>query len=130
MVREQCAVKVHKAAEAKVIPLINCIVRSHKIKIVTPVFSNRIPIDPPQQTRIVKAIAEIIQAAVDVDFFAGKAINIGAGEGATGGNGVSERIVTITGNHGLAAVEHVSDVAVAVGEIEIVSGPVAGGAAG
>src|SRR6266498_330590 len=85
-----------------------------------PWFSHWIPIDPSLQIRIVKPMAVIIHAAVDVDFFARKAINVGAGEGAAGGNDVAERIIAVTGNHGQVVIEHVSDIAVAVGEVIIV----------
>ena len=57
---------------------------------------------PALQVWIIKPIAVIIHAAVDVDFFARETIDIGAGEGAAGGNGVAERIVTVFGDHGLA----------------------------
>src|SRR5438876_12435652 len=73
-------------------------------------------------------MAVIIQPAVDLDFFAGEAIDVGTGKAAAAGNGVSEWIVAVSGNACLAAVEHVGDVAVAFGEIVIVRAPVAGGA--
>ena len=88
----------------------------------------RIPAYPPLGSWIVEAVAVVIQSAVDMDFFAGEAINVGAGEGAAAGDGVAERIVTVSGDTCLVAVEHVGDVAVAVGEIIIVGAPVAGGA--
>src|SRR6516165_6823488 len=93
-------------------------------------FIKGITVYPSLQTRIVKAIAVIIHSTVDVDFFAGEAIDVGAGECSAGRNGVAERIIAVARDHGLAAVEHVSDVAVAVGEIIRVTRPVAAGVAG
>jgi len=64
-----------------------------------------------------------------VDFFAGEAIDVGAGQRAAAGDCVSEGIISITGGQRLAAVHQVRDVAVAIGMVEIVIRPIAAGVA-
>ena len=90
---------------------------------------DRIPVYPPLQIGIIEPVEVIIHAAVDVDFFAGEAIDIGSGQGATGRDRVAIRAIAVAGRHRLAAVDHVRDIAVPIGEIIVVVGPVAGGIA-
>src|SRR2546422_1639520 len=45
----------------------------------------------PLQIGIVEPVKVIIHPAVDVDFFAGEAIDVGSGQGATGGDRVAIR---------------------------------------
>ena len=99
-------------------------------KISTARFSARIPVYPSLQTRIIEAETVVIRAAVDMNFLAGEAIDIGVRERTALADRIAEGIVAIAGDHGLAGVEHVGDVAVAVGEVVVVGGPVAAGVAG
>ena len=62
-------------------------------------LSNRILVYPPLQVGVIKSGALIVHSAVNVDLFAGEAINIGAGERATAGDFVSKRVVTVAGHH-------------------------------
>src|SRR6266478_4864264 len=64
-----------------------------------------------------------------MDFFAGEAIDVGARKCTTARNRVPEWVIPVIGDHRLAAVDEVSDVAVAIGEIESVRDPIAGGVA-
>jgi len=65
-----------------------------------------------------------------MDFFAGEAIDVGAGQRAAAGHRASKWVVPVAGGQRLAAVDKVGDIAAAVGMIKIVCGPVAAGIPG
>src|SRR5947209_5522416 len=64
-----------------------------------------------------------------MSLFAGKAVQVRIGQRAGLVDDVAEWVVAISCNHGLAAVNHEGDVAVAVRAIKAVAGPVSGGIA-
>ncbi len=95
------------------------------IKVHTAALLDWIPVYPPLQTGIVESVKVIIHPAAAVDFFAGETIDVRSGHAATRGYRVAERIIPVAGHHRLAAVDHVGDVPVPIGVVEIVVGPVA-----
>src|SRR5207245_1789886 len=95
--------------EAVSVPVRYWLVPDKRVKVPAPKLTYRVPVDPSLRSGIVQPVTVIVQPTVDVDFFAGKAIDIGAGQGAAAGNCVAEWIVPVSRNTGLAAVEHVGD---------------------
>src|SRR5207249_1282056 len=75
------------------------------------------------------AVEVVIHAAEQVDFFAGETVEVGGGQRAVAGDQAAERIITVFRDLGLGAVEHVGDVAVAIGVIIVVRSEVAAGVA-
>src|SRR5207245_1663543 len=80
-------------------------------------LTDRIPSNPPLQIGIVEPVKVIIHPAVDVDFFAGEAIDVRARQRATAGNRVAEWVIPVAGGQRLAAVDQVSNVSVAIGVV-------------
>ncbi len=96
-----------------------------KSAVLRPLRRKRIPIYPPLHIRLVKSIAEIVKAAVDVNFLAGEAVNIRRSERAAGGEQVAPRVITIKCGQRLTAADEVDDIAVSVSVVEIMRAPVA-----
>src|SRR5439155_24359205 len=89
-------------------------------------LSDWIPIYAPLQIGVIEPIEVIIHPAVDVDQFAGEAIDVAVGQSAAAADLYAERTVPVTGDHRLIGIQHVRDIPASVGEIEIIRGPVPG----
>jgi hypothetical protein len=92
-----------------------------------PLFTYRIPIQPPLQTRRVKTVTVVIEPSLHVKFLAGKAVHIFVGQAAAPGERIAIRVIPVTGSQALCAGHQVRDIPVAIRMVIIVRAPIAAG---